>query len=296
MKILLAQPALLRFQWELEVLLVNLRQFGDLEVVLLFAGNNFTIPAYFRKHYPECEVFMYEDRREDRYQPDEYKPAVRPYLWWQHLDAHPEAENETYFYLDSDIIFRSWPNLKTLMVTPKTWAGSDCSHYIDYNYLKKCVGGPTIAERMAEITGITLEQLQAVPGAGAQWLIENPTAAYWKRVYDDSLAIHRYFQTVNTDLQKWTAEMWAQLYGMVREGVTVKIDKELDFCRPTDPIEVYDTVKILHNAGVMNDSEMFYKGKYVQETPFGKNLDYVNPAKASRKYVEAIEKVVKLRA
>lgn len=288
MKLILIQPAIPRFQWELEVLLTNIRQFTDMEVVMLFKEKNFTVPLHFEKKWG-CSVFTFADKRDQT----DYIPSIRPWLWWQYLAQHPEAEQETYLYIDSDVIFREWPDFATLPVDTKRWFGSDCSGYIGADYLLKCEKGPEIVENMARICGITVDQLKATPGAGAQWVIKNPTAAFWERAYNDSNAIHNYFKTLDSNVQKWTAEMWAQLFGMTREGIEVIIDHEqLDFCMATDPIEKWDTTKIMHNAGVTDSAELFYKGNYIDRVPFGENFDYVNPAKCSSKYVEAIKKVI----
>jgi hypothetical protein len=287
-KLLLIQPAIPRFQWELEVLLANIRQFTNSEVVLLFSESNFTIPIFFREKYG-CSVFTFTDRREDK----SYIPSIRPYLWWQFLKEHPEAENETYIYIDSDVIFREWPKWEELGVDDKRWISSDCSGYIGYDYVTSRSKGPQIASKMAEICGITMEQLKSTPGAGAQWLIKNPTAAFWERAYYDSMKIHNYFQSVDSDIQKWTAEMWAQLFGMTREGIEVVIDhKELDFCLPTDPVEKWDKVKILHNAGVTGSGDMFFKGEWDNASPLRQDFSHICTDKATIKYVEAIKKVL----
>lgn len=270
------------------MLLTNIRQFTDIEVILLFSEKNFTVPIFFREKYG-CSVFTFTDRREDR----TYIPAIRPYLWWQYLKEHPEAEEETYLYIDSDVIFREWPNFATLDVGPKRWFSSDCSGYIGYDYVASRQNGDKIAQRMADITGITLDQLKATPGAGAQWVIQNPTAAFWERSYLDSLAIYSYFQSVNSNIQKWTAEMWAQLFGMTREGIEVVINHDqLDFCRPTDPVEKWDEVKILHNAGVIGSGDMFFKGEWDKTSPIGQDFSHIRKDKATIKYVEAIQKVL----
>lgn len=270
------------------MLLTNIRQFTDMEVVLIFKEKIFTVPLHFRDKWG-CSVFTYTDNRDQ----SDYIPSIRPYLWWQYLKAHPEAEQETYLYIDSDVIFREWPDFATLDVTDKRWFSSDCSSYIGYDYLVKCDKGPEIVAKLADICGITVEQLKATPGAGAQWVIKNPTAAFWERSYKDSNAIHNYFKTLDSNVQKWTAEMWAQLFGMTREGIEVVIDHpQLDFCMATDPIEKWDETKIMHNAGATSADELFFKGNYIDRVPFGENFDYVNPAKCSSKYVEAIKKVV----
>lgn len=289
MKIILCQPAIKRFQWELEVLLTNLRQFGEHEVVLLFTERDFTVPRYFKEKYPECEVHTYPDTRDDMI----YIPSVRPWLWWQYLAEDPSRENETYLYIDSDVIFREWLDFTEVGASANTWAGSDCDGYIGYKYIASRRKGAEIASQMAEICGITVEQMQSTPGAGAQWVITNPTAAYWKRVYEDSNRIYYYFNGVDSDIQKWTAEMWAQIWGMVREGKTVTTPKELDFIMSTNPIEDWEKTKILHNAGVTGSGDgWFFKGSFIDESPLGRDWSHIRTDKATLKYVQALQQVI----
>ena len=285
MKILLAQPAIPRFQWELDVLLCNVRQFTDMEVVLLFAEHDFTVPLFFRTKYPECQVFTFTDNRDYR----NYIPNIRPYLLWQYFMAYPEAQQEQYFYIDSDVIFREWPQLPD--PEPGSVIGSDCGSYIDYKYIVQCQRGNEIATKMAEICGITVEQMKTVPGIGAQLVLTNPTANFWARSYNDSNAIYRYLQSIDSNIQKWTAEMWAQLWGWVREGKTLMVSRELDFCRPTDDIAKWDEVKIMHNAGVTGSGELFFKGAYPDTSPLGQDFSHVRRDRVSYKYVEAMAKV-----
>lgn len=293
MKFILAQPSIKRFQWELEVLLTNLKSLGnEHEVVLLFSkpdGEIYdsTVPSYLANKYG-CSVFVYDDKRENK----RYIPSIKPYLFYRYLDEDSAREQESYFYIDSDLLFRELPDFATLGANEQTWVGSDCHSYIDYNYIVNCRQGPKIAAKLAEITGITLDQMKATPGAGAQWLITNPTAEFWLRVYKDSNKIYEYLEFVNSDIQKWTAEMWAQIFGTVRIGKTVTISKEIDFCMPTDNISRWDEVKILHNAGVTGSGEMFFKGQYVHHQPFGEDFSAVRRDKASFRYVEAVESVV----
>lgn len=232
---------------------------------------------------------MYPDERDNK----SYIPSVRPWLWWKYLSEDKTRENEQYLYIDSDVIFREWLDFTAIGADANTWAGSDCGSYIDYDYITGCENGTAIAERMAAITGITVDQMKGVPGAGAQWVITNPTAEYWKRVYEDSNRIWLYFSGVNSNIQKWTAEMWAQLWGMVREGKTVVMPKELDFIMSTNPVEDWDKVKILHNAGVTgSDDGWFFKGMFTDQTPLGQDWSHIRTDKATIKYVEALQKVV----
>lgn len=289
MKLILAQPATPRFQWELDVVLANIRQFTDMEVVLLFTERDFTVPGHFRKK-PGCSVFVYTDKRDDM----SYIPSVRPYLLWQYLREDPAREQETYLYIDSDIIFRQWPDCATWGSDPSKVLGATCDGYIGLQYIESVTQGTTIAQEMANICGITREQMVGVPGIGAQVVLTNPTAAFWERCYYDSNKLHHYFEGLDTNLQKWTAEMWAQLWGWVREGLVPTHEPQLDFCLPTDDVAKFETVNVLHNAGItVNMSyEYFFKGQYVDYSPFGKNFDHIRKDKATIRYVEAVQKVL----
>lgn len=273
------------------MLLANIQQFGDYEIVLLFTKHDDTVPAYLTDKYG-VQCFIYDDTRFDK----RYIPSVRPWLWWQYLKENPEREQDSYFYIDSDIIFREMVDFEHLGVDANTWAGSNCSGYIDYDYIITRKKGAQIASKMAEICGISVESMKNVPGIGAHLVISHPTAVFWERTYYDSIKLYDYFLPLESNIQKWTAEMWAQLWGMVREGKTLLMPAELDFCRPTDDIKMWNMVKIMHNAGVTGSGDMFFKGNYVDHTPFGENFSNVRRDKVSIEYVKAIEKVVHLTA
>lgn len=269
------------------MLLTNIRQFSDMEVVLLFTDHEFTVPTYFKNK--GCSVFVYQDKRDDT----RYIPSVRPWLLWQYLAEDRAREQETYFYIDSDVIFREWIDFATLGFSENTIVGSSCDGYIGLDYILQCKQGPEIAAKMADITGITVEQMRGVTGIGAHIILDHPTAAFWERAYHDSNTIYRHLLSFRSDIQAWTAEMWAQQWGWVREGKTILAPAELNFIMSTDPIEKWDEVKILHNAGVTVDHrDLFYKGDYLMKSPLSEDLSWVNPKFASKKYADAIQKVL----
>lgn len=284
--ILMACPAIPRMAWELDVVITNIRQFTNRKIILLFTEHDFTVPVHFRS-YPNVDVHVYAER-EDR----SYIPSIQPWLWWHYLSEDPEREKQNYFYIDSDVIFREWPLLSD--ISADMVVGSNCSHYIDLEYIEKCQRGPEIAVKMAEICGITREQMVGIPGIGAHLLISNPTAKFWRRTYEDNNRLHHYLVAVDTNLQKWTISMWAQLWGWVRESKTLMVNDELAFCLPTDPIEKFDKVKILHNAGVLAtmSHELFWKGQYDKTSPIGQKFDWVRKDRCSYQYAQAVEKVL----
>lgn len=290
MKILLAQPSNSRFRWELEVLLTNLQKFGKHEVKLLFSKPltfDSSAPQYLQTKYG-AQSFVYEDGRFSK----DYIPSIRPYLLWQHFSDHPEDRDAQYLYIDSDVIFRQWPDFGTMPADPNVIYGADVSGYLDYNYIKRCQHGDEIAAKMAEICGITVEQMIGVPGIGAQLVLTSPDPAFWERSYDDSNKIHNYLKTVNTDLQKWTAEMWAQQWGWVREAKKLVHAPELDMSRPTDNIAEWDKFNVMHNAGVTGSGPMFFKGNYIDRVPWDEDFSGIDPNFVSSKYVEALKSVV----
>ncbi|PWU68318.1 hypothetical protein [Gracilibacillus dipsosauri] len=282
MKYILCQPAILRFKWELEVCITRLQKLGIQDIILLFTQGDADIPEYFKDM--GCEVHVYPDNRTDK----SYIPSIKPYLWMMYLEEDSSRENGSYFYLDSDVLLREIPKVRP---TKKMWYASDCTGYIGNQYIDS--KGDRLLEDMCRAIGIDhLFIRKKDPVGGAQWAIKNPSYAYWKKVYQDSITLYKLLDQSNTDIQKWTAEMWAQLWNVYHFGIDVKVPEEMNFSWPTDPVERYYETKIFHNAGVVDDHpSLFFKGKYVNHTPFEDDLSYVNQEKASIKYVEAIKEV-----
>lgn len=289
MKYLLAQPSNVRFQWELDVFLTSLRSLdAETPVVLLFMRENEDVADYFRGRYPNLEVYEFEDTRTQR----NYLATVRPYLVWRYLSENPTAQEENYFQVDSDIVFRDLPDFSRMPLKGRMCWASECPGYIDAQYLLACKNGRSIVDKFSDIIGISVEKIGEIPGAGAQWYYSRPTAGLWWHIWQDCDNLYNYLQTVDSDVQKWTAEMWSQLYNLEKFGWLVRISPELDFIRPTDPVGDYQKVKILHNAGVTGPDAagLFYKGAYADHSPFGEDLSWVDRSKAGWHYARAIEK------
>lgn len=289
MKYILCQPATNRFKWELDVCLTNLKSHGIKNIVLLFQKWDDNIPVYFKRKYG-AEVHVYEDLREDK----SYIPSIKPYLWWQYLLEDPSRQKGKYFYMDSDVIFREKLDFRRLPVKNDVWYCSDCNGYLNLDYIRNCTNGEQTLRDMADIVGVTVESLGTINhnSGGAQWLIKNPSVEYWRKVYEDSNKIYNYFKDLDSNIQKWTAEMWAQLWNMMYFNKGPKISNELDFCWATDPLYRWHETKIMHNAGVTVDNkDLFFKGKYVDTSPFDDDLSFVNKERVSSKYVEAIRQV-----
>lgn len=295
MKFILCQPAIKRFEWELEVCLTRLKKLGVQDIVLLFAKWDDEIPKYLQKKY-QVSVHVYDDTLRNK----SYIASVKPYLWMKYLEEDRSRENGSYFYIDSDVILREIPNV---IPSENEWYASDCTGYIDVDYIES--KGSDLLERMCEVISIDPYMIRENnPSGGAQWLIKNPSYEYWKKVYEDSVRLYKFLSSIESEyilknssgyvpIQKWTAEMWAQLWNVYHFGKKVKVDKELDFCWPTNDVNRYYETKIFHNAGVVDDHQnLFFKGKYVNKTPFEDDLSHVDSSKASIEYVKAIKDVI----
>ncbi|CDQ17942.1 hypothetical protein [Halobacillus karajensis] len=294
MKYILCQPAIKRFEWELEVCLTRLKKLGVEEIVLLFARQDDQIPKYFEEKY-QAEVHVYDDRRNDK----TYIPSIKPYLWMKYLEEDRARESGTYFYLDSDVLLRKIPEVHP---TENLWLASSCESYLSIEYIDS--KGDDLLERMCQFIDVDPVLIRKNnPIGGAQWAIQSPTYSYWKKVYEDSVKLFKFLSEIEseyvrkhasgyTPIQKWTAEMWAQLWNVFHFKKSVETPSELNFCWPTDNVDRYSETNIYHNAGVMNDHQgLFFKGKYTNHTPFNDTFEQIDQSMASLMYVEAIGEV-----
>ena len=292
MKFIYCQPANKRFQWELEVSIHSLSKLGYTDFVVLFGEDDPSVVQYIKDRFPNIETHSYPVNWAIM---NEYQPAIKPYLWWKYLEENPKAVNETYFYLDSDVILRERLDEDKLQATSTKWFGSECGHYLNYDYLIRCTGGEAVVKIMADICGLSINQIKQLNSSsiGAQCVISQPSSDFWKKVYEDSMRIHKALKPMHTDVQKWTAEMWSFLFNLTYFGIEPVVSPELDFAWATDPISRWSETKVYHNAGVTwHDNDLFFKGKYTGgKEPFNDDLSFVNPERCSIKYVEAIKGV-----
>ena len=285
MKYVMSQPAVLRFEWEIEVAIYALFKIGIAkeDIVILFSKHSDEVVKNIEKL--GVNVHVYDDKRFDV----SYIPSIKPYLMYRYLEEDRLREKETYFFMDSDVIVKE--EIKINNPSEGVWYGSDCGGYLNYDYIVQCDNGFNILKDMSEIVGVSIEDIKSMnnDSIGAQYIISKPSSEYFKKVYEDSIKLWKYIKDKDTNYQKWCQEMVATLWNMPLFDVMPRAKKEMEFTWATDSIEKWNENKIYHNAGVTQDmKDMFFKGDYINKDPFNEDFSHVNKDKASYEYTKLI--------
>jgi hypothetical protein len=303
-----AQPAIDYYTWQVEVMIHNFLKNGlnpnNIDIVCSIKNNH--IPDAWIKlanHYNTVRFFFYNDDRENSV----YISSIRPHILQKHFEKHPYLKDEAIMYHDCDIILTKPPQWDHL-VHDDVWYLSDTRYYIGAEYIKSKKCG--VYERMCEIVGISEDvpvQYEMHSG-GAQYLMKNIDAAFWKKVYEDSEKLYQFFLDhlkafPQTDkyhpIQKWTADMWAVLWNGWYFGHDTKVVDELEFTWPMHGLDFWEKCTIMHNAGVTGETadkdRTFFKGKYVDgKLPYNNiTLENYNEKMCTYKYVQEILETAK---
>ena len=290
MKYVMAQPAVPRFEWEVKVAVYSLLKLRipKEDIIILFSRHEETVVEKIKKL--GVNVHTYQDERYD----SEYIPSLKPYLMYRYLEGDISRENETYFFMDSDVIVREEPSINADEHTrydQRIWYGSNCNGYLNYDYIIQCKNGQQILEDMAYIVGVSVEEIKLInsQNIGAQYIMIKPSKEYFHKVYIDSIKLWKYIKDKDTNLQKWTVEMWSTLWNMIFFGIMPRVSDDLEFTWATDSRTNWYDNKIYHNAGVTEDmKDMFFKGDYINKDPFNEDFSHINKDKASYEYTKLI--------
>lgn len=261
MKYISAQPATQYYGWQVETYLNNFQIMGvpmD-DVIVVLAGDH----PYFNKikrMYPMVEFFHAEDSRSDK----SYAPSIQGHIMYKYWKHNPSIEKCHIFFNDCDIVFT-----KPFDFQPVGNHMSDTSSYMGVKYIDS--KGTGILDKMASLVGIDSDIIRRNDGnvGGAHKILKNIGADYWKDVEESSVRLFNGMLNTGTDLQIWTASMWAELWELWKRGESVIVDKSLDFCWATCGIYKWSEVGIMHNAGVVtNNAGMFMKSDYIDRLPY----------------------------
>lgn len=307
------QPIDSYFHWQCEVQIVNFRKFGiskDMQIVVWYPERRAAELENWRKlqeKYPETKMFFYPDSGVNL---GLYVSQLRPHTLKKHFETYPDLKKEVIFYHDSDIIFNYLPDFEKLVEDNINWQ-SDCSGYLDYNYLKRKEKEGNIPEDeavqvLANIGHVPLEVIQSYTAktGGAQCLLKGVDSHFWEDVERMCIEIRtafwwnipgsinrKYFSDENKGFQSWCADMWALNMALWNRGKITGITPLLDFSWATSSYEDYLKKPIYHNAGATKDTpELFYKGEWIHKSPIGKEIT-TKVNSASEQYIKAIKEV-----
>jgi hypothetical protein len=260
--------------------------------------------------YPEVSFFFYIDQGVDL---GLYIPQLRPHIIKRHFALNSYLTDKVIFYHDSDIIFNYLPDFGTLGQGEINWT-SNCSSYMDYNYLRNKEIEGNIPEneaigKLCEIGNITIDTIKNYGNdiGGAQYILKNLTPDFWEDVERICIDIRRnfyhgsagsinakYFSKENDGFQSWCADMWAVVFALWSRNKPTHTTPLLDFSWATDSEETYLSRPIFHNAGATQYTlGVFVKQNWMNRSPIGK-AHAIKRDTASWYYAQAIKEVSKL--
>ena len=304
MKIVLAQPAIKYYTWQLEVTITSLIQNKvDPHDIHIVCGKkqNKVDQGFDRlmETYPQIVWAFYHDNRPQRSR--EYIPSIRPHILKKHWRKHPELQDEVIFYMEADTILTK-PIPEKFKLTDK-WFLSDTASYIGHDYIVD--RDPRFLDLFCSIVQLDKEIVKANQkgSGGAQYVMKGLTEQYWDKVEKDCVEIYHQGSALNQrilkekpdwkPLQIWTACMWAHLWNAWKMGHETECPKELDFTWANDDIKKIKKNGIYHNAGVMPEhTDVMRKHDFRFEFPYGKKMN-INPKKAGAYYWAKIQEVGK---
>jgi len=286
MNYITAFPSLERFLWEAKTYIYSLEKLNVSKDNIFIITTNDNMDVVNKLVGLGVHVFSYDDSRNDK----SYIPSLKPFLFWRFLKDNPLMQDEIFFYHDSDVIFLK--EFTSYITEPELGYiyGSDCNGYMNLDYMITCTNSDKVFDTIIKIVGLSYTDLDILNDSsiGAQYVIPQPTIELFEKIYYDSNKIYHAVDKIDTNFQKWVAEMYATLWNFVYFGYSPLVSNELDFAWSTD--EKYNNQKILHNAGIVDDKELFFKGKYLSQP----KIDDLNQStgKVSDIYVSFVKKAL----
>jgi hypothetical protein len=237
-------------------------------------------------------------------------PIVRPDIIYQHFVANEYLCSRSIFYHDSDIIFREIPDFDKLL-NDDTWYLSNTISYIGPDYIKS--KGSNMLREMCRVADVDIKLIESNSdnSGGAQYLLKNIDAVFWRDVLVRTLDIWIYLTKREckdkfllrgnlegfNPIQKWCSDMWGVLWTGLKLGYDIKIHDELNFSWAMEDSTKWFDSKIYHNAGVVDSKEgtVFLKGEFHKKTPWSHDFSKIDKNSNSINYVNEINIIKKER-
>jgi hypothetical protein len=226
------------------------------------------------------------------------------------LRVTPTLSKETFFYLDSDVVFTKVPDFSEYLNDDICYL-SNTQNYIAASYFDskekdvlprrlKEYKTRDILQECAKELGISREicEKNELNTGGAQYILKGIDAKFWADVLNGSMILRTHLQNINDKFfqseergfQVWCADMWAVLWTLWKRGIETRTPEKMDFCWATSELELWNKKLIYHDAGA--DKRCFDKLRYkINElTPFHfmEKFDHVSQDVCSYKYVQEL--------
>jgi hypothetical protein len=302
-----AQPKLLYYAWQIEVMLYNFVESGvnpgSIDVLLAVSEdpNNVTNSRDTRDVYDRLKATFpavrFREYSDTRPEGTAYVSSIRPHVIAKHMEAHPDLVGRTLFYHDCDIIFTGSPDFSALVGDDVCYV-SDAGSYLGANYLIS--KGVDLYEGMCGVVGIAPEVpiSNIASTGGAQYVLKGCGPEFWRKVESDSIRMYDYLSAEEAarsaedpgyrPVQKWTSDMWCLLWNLWLSGREVRTHPSIRFCWATDPVSAL-VAPILHNAGVTGPGRHFFKQDYTERLPYGETREF-DPSFCSHYYFTQVRK------
>lgn len=236
--------------------------------------------------YPEAKFFYYKDTDNISKHLGLYIPILRPYMLMKYFEIHPELKEKAVFYCDADVLFTENFNIDKYIDDDICYL-SDTNSYINANYFDSKIKDVKpdkleeykqidVLDIVTSLVGVSREiaEKNNLHSGGAQYLLKNIDANFWKKGIEDCLKIKKYlssvnryyFESENKGFQSFCSDMWMILWGLWYRNYEAKVVPEMNFSWSSDPIEKVSKTGIFHNAGIVSEKQgeipVFFKGKY----------------------------------
>lgn len=253
MKLICSQPSTLYSEWQLLVLIQNLRKFeGSIELDVIMLGDNIASLDKASNIFPWLRIFYYKD---DIQRNRSYLPNNKIFGYINHWNKYPELEDKYMLFIDADSLLIDIP------IVPKNniHYGDDITEYIP---------------RLKKIEELVYFDNNSTP-IGLCYYGKGYTQKFWESVYIDS------YKLINSNYKfpKWVSEMRSWFYNFSKFGFETSTHSEL-ICGNG----VKFSNKIYHHTETLYINKTLYKDKY----PWDITKDRIPESVSSILYYNAI--------
>lgn len=264
------------FLWQQEVQCFHMQEnFKELNFEVVILHETKEPSEWAKKLAKNHKVSTYKIVNEST---EKYKGQYKQLGAYLRINDSLKPKLENVLAIDSDVILNKHMDYHTLLES-NTWKMSDCSSYLNYDYLKKNLTDKQISQ-MGDVVGITLDEIKSMNVVGgAQYIYPNVTENkdIIKKMSNDAVKMYSLlneFVENGSKIQKWTADMWSQAWNIHKLGNYTVEKESMSFAWATTPIKERNNYTFTHFAGAPSEEGSFKKTKHTHNI-FKDDLSYV---------------------